>query len=151
MKTFAIAVVVFAFAAGATVAAQDMVEYSHASSTAAASLQGLANKLNASLPKSATQGGPGPRVQTVGPSTSGSAPEPAAKPAPPAVFILTDGKQLESNHYVLTAQDLMIQDGPKPQTIPLSAVNREATVAANQKRGLSLKFPNSTSQMMISF
>ena len=127
-----------------------MVEYSHAASTSAASLQGLANKINGSLQKGA-QSSSGPKVQTVGPSKPGSAPELSSKPTPPALFILSDGKQLESSHYVLTAQNLEIQDGPKPQTIPLSAVNREATTAANQKRGLNLKFPNSTSQMTISF
>jgi hypothetical protein len=151
MKPSAIFVVVFAVAVVASSAAQDMVEYSHIAAKPPVSLQGLANKLNGSLQKSTTQGGSTPQVQTVESSKLGASSEPPAQPTPPALFILADGKQLESSHYVLTAQNLVIQDGPKPQTIPLSALNREATIAANHKRGLNLMFPSSTSQMTISF
>ena len=38
-----------------------------------------------------------------------------------------------------------------PTKVPLSALSRKATVAANQKRGLDLKFPDGTSQMTVSF
>jgi len=151
MKTSVISVFVIAFAGVATSAAQDMVEYSHAATQPAIAVQGLANKINGSMAKKAAPGSSGPQVQTVSPATSGPATDAVAKPTPPALFILADGKQLESSHYYLTAQNLVVEDGPKPQTIPLTALNREATIAANQKRGLDLKFPNSTSQMTISF
>ena len=151
MKTSALAVVVIVFASVATSVAQDMVEYSHAATLPAASLQGLANKVNESLQKAPAKGSSGAQVQTISPAKGGATPEPVAKPTPPALFILADGKQLESSHYFLTAQNLVVEDGPKPQTIPLTALNRDATIAANEKRGINLKFPNSPSQMTISF
>jgi hypothetical protein len=151
MKSAGIALVLIAFAAGATSLAQDMAEYSHAAASAASSVQGLANKLNLTLQKPGTQASSGPQVQTLDSSKPGAHSEAVAKPTPPALFIFADGKQLESSHYVLTAQNLVIQDGPKAQTIPLTAINQQATIIANQKRGLNLKFPTSMSQMTISF
>lgn len=151
MKTKTIAVIVIAFATGGTSLAQDMVEYSHVAAKPPVSLQGLANKIDGSQQKSAAQGGSGPQIQTVPSSKTGAPAETIAQPKPPALFILADGKQVESSHYMLTAQSLVIQDGEKPQTIPLVALNREATITANQKRGLNVKFPNSPSQMTISF
>jgi len=151
MKTKTIAVIVIAFAAGGTSMAQDMVEYSHVAAKPPVSLQGLADKINGSQHKSAAQSGSGPLVQTVPTSKAGAPADTVPKPTPPALFILADGKQLESSHYMVTAQSVVIEDGAKPQTIPLSALNRDATIAANQHRGVNLKFPNSPSQMTISF
>lgn len=162
MKIKAIAVFVFMFLYGLTSYAQDMVEYSHAAAKSAAELNALASKVSGSLQKSAGQTSTEPRLKEIpnspsktpasGASKSTTAAQDAApKPTPPAVFILNDGKQIESSHYLVTAQSVEIQDGAKPQTIPLSALNRNATVAENQKRGLSINVPNSPSQMTISF
>ncbi len=107
MKTTVLSVLVIAFAAGTTSLAQDMVEYSHIAAKPPVGLQGLANKINGSLQKSATQGSSGAQVQTIESTKSGAAPESVAKPTPPALFILSDGKQLESSHYVLTSQSLV--------------------------------------------
>jgi hypothetical protein len=157
MRARAIAVFVFALALGTACLAQDMAEYSHAAAGSAVGLNGLANKLNSTLQKSGPQGSAQPHLQTVpGPKSETSktgavAANAPAKPTPPAIFILKNGKQIESSHYLLTAQDLTIQDAAKPETIPVSELNRDATTTANQKRGLSISIPNSTSQMTVSF
>jgi hypothetical protein len=151
MKSTITAIIMMTLAAGTTGRAQDTAEYSHAVTQSATSLQEWVNRYSGSLQKPAAQGGRGPLVQNIGPAKSGPMTGSAAKPAPPALFVFSDGKQLESSHYVLTAQNVIIQDGPKAQTIPLTAIDREATVTANRKRGLDLKFPDGSSQMTISF
>jgi hypothetical protein len=74
-----------------------------------------------------------------------------AKPTPPAVFILANGQRLESSKYVLTADSLKVGEDDKQQTIPLTQLNVNATLAANHERGIDLKIPTSRTQMMLSF
>jgi hypothetical protein len=128
---------------GFNVAAQDMVEYGHAATKPPVSLQSLANKASASSHKPVTQS----RVQNIDTGKT----LPAAKPTPPAIFILSNGKQLESSHYLMDSNNLVIQETGAEQTIPLSSLDRKATEAANQKRGVNLKIPTSGSQMTLSF
>lgn len=149
MKAVFIPLVAIALGTGCTSAAQDMLEYSHAAAKPPVSVQTLANKTSAALAKAASDK-----------TTSKSAPqdtkvvagkELVGKPTPPAVFILSDGTRLESSHYTLTAENLTVQEGTTERTIPLSALDRKATVSENQKRGLDLKIPTSQSQMTLSF
>lgn len=37
------------------------------------------------------------------------------------------------------------------RTIPLTAINLDATAAANRERGIDLKFPTNKSEIMLSF
>ena len=76
-------------------------------------------------------------------------PVPGSTPA--AVFILFDGERLESSHYLLTVTSLRLQQGETQHTIPLSAVNLNATITANHKRGIDLKIPKNKSEVMLSF
>lgn len=77
--------------------------------------------------------------------------QPVSKPTPPAVFILSNGDRLESSRYVLTADSLLVQQGQTQRTIPLSAVNVDATITANRERGINLTIPKNTSEITLSF
>jgi hypothetical protein len=70
---------------------------------------------------------------------------------PPAVFILSNGDRLESSNYLLTTSSLRVQQGEAQRTIPLNAVNLDATIAANHERGVDLKIPKSKSEIVLSF
>ena len=82
--------------------------------------------------------------------TTPGAQTPAA-PSSPATFILANGDRLESSEYVLSSDSVqLVQDGAR-RTIPISAVNMQATVAANKAKGIELKFPQNKSQLTLSF
>ncbi len=74
----------------------------------------------------------------------------AASPAPPAVFILSSGEKLESSHYLVSSDSVQVEQGGTQRTIPLSALNVDATVAANRARGIDLKIP-AKGQIMLGF
>jgi hypothetical protein len=69
----------------------------------------------------------------------------------PAVFVLANGQQIESSRYVLSDKSLKIDEGSQLRTIPLSAVNIDATVAANQQRGIDMTIPRDNSSLFVSF
>ncbi|HKD83445.1 MAG TPA: hypothetical protein VKB58_01765 [Terriglobales bacterium] len=70
---------------------------------------------------------------------------------PPALFVLNSGEQLESRRYVLSVDSLRIEVGRKQRVIPISALNLEATLAANQERGINLAFPQDRSSLFLGF
>ena len=76
---------------------------------------------------------------------------PGSNPASPAVFILSNGDRLQSSHYLLTVDSLRVQQGRTQRTIPLSAVNLEATMAANHERGIDLEVPENRAQITLGF
>jgi len=73
------------------------------------------------------------------------------KPAPKTVFILADGERFESDHYTIDSQSLHITVGTKKRTIPLSELDRTATMAANRERGVELHIPSGGNQVFIGF
>jgi hypothetical protein len=73
------------------------------------------------------------------------------KPQPPALFVLTNGEKLESRRYVLSADSLQIDIGRKQRTIPISDLNVDATIAANQQRGLDVSIPQDRSSLFVGF
>ncbi len=76
---------------------------------------------------------------------------PPAKPQPPALFVLTNGDRLESRYYLLTADSLRIEVGRQHRTIPLSSLDLDATLAANQQRGIDLRIPRDRNSLFVSF
>ena len=131
---------------------QDVGEYKNPPATPPISFPSrLANSLDKAGNKSTS-----PTMETVKEVPSGQskaqADQPAPKPTPPAVFILSNGETLESSHYVVTADSIRLQQGSGVErTIPLSTLNRDATVAANQKRGINLQIPSNKNQITLSF
>ncbi len=77
--------------------------------------------------------------------------ESASKPSPPAIFILSDGEHLEARRYVVTVDGVRLQQGLKERSIPLSALNLDATVAANHEHGIDLQIPENRNQIMLGF
>lgn len=144
MKPVFIAVVMIALGAGLTTVAQNMVEYSNLATQSPVAQKALANKTGVSSGKSI--------VKTGSPANKAEADNQATpKPTPPAVFILSNGERLESSHYLLTAGTLKIEQAGVERTIPMSAINRNATEAANEQRGIDLKIPKDSGQITLSF
>jgi hypothetical protein len=76
---------------------------------------------------------------------------PLAKPVP-AVFILSDGRRIETQNYTITDSLLTIKDPRRPAVqIPLDQLNVEATLAENHQHGLDLQLPESRSEILIGF
>ena len=73
------------------------------------------------------------------------------KPVPPALFVLTSGEKLESRRYVLSANSLQVDIDRKQRTIPISQLNIDATIAANQQRGIDISFPQDRSSLFLGF
>jgi hypothetical protein len=73
------------------------------------------------------------------------------KPLPPALFVLTNGEKLESRRYVLSADSLQIDVGRRQRTIPISDLNVDATLAANQQRGIDVAIPQDRSSLFVGF
>lgn len=88
-----------------------------------------------------------PKLQEIALPKQDSAP----KPTPPALFVLNDGERIESRRYLLNDRFLQIEAGSKGRTIPLSAVDLEATIAANQQRGINLIIPQGNNSLFLGF
>lgn len=73
------------------------------------------------------------------------------KPQPPALFVLANGEKLESRRYVLSADSLQIDINRKQRTIPLSELNVDAIIAANQQRGIEVSIPQDRSSLFVGF
>ena len=76
---------------------------------------------------------------------------PYAAPAPPAIFVLTNGERLQATEYTLTYESLQLRQGRQVRVIPLTALNLDATVAANREQGLDLQVPENRQQMTLAF
>ena len=98
-----------------------------------------------------SNGGAVAEYKSVGPEAHSAASQAPAAPTPPAIFILTSGERIESSQYTLTAKSLTVEQGDKPRTIPISALNLDATVAANRARGVDIKIPTNKNQIMLGF
>jgi hypothetical protein len=93
-----------------------------------------------------------PKVIEVPPETDAAGKQALpVKPIPPAVFILTNGQQFEAKRYLLTQGSLQVQRGRDQQTIPLNEVNLEATIAANNARGIDLQVPENKNHLTLGF
>lgn len=153
MKASLLALLAVTFGFALAVHAQNMVEYStlstHSAATSAAAARATRHgatqqPIDYSHPASHTaklwqeKHAPGKE-------------QPPAKPALPAVFVLANGERVEAANYFLTVDSLRIEDEGKERTIPMSSLNLNATVAANNERGVNVKIPTDNTQIMLSF
>ncbi len=67
-------------------------------------------------------------------------PRPEAQPMP-AVLVFRDGRQMQVENYVITADRLFTLGPDQHRTIQLSDLDLNATVKANQDRGVSFAVP----------
>jgi len=78
--------------------------------------------------------------------------EPSAQELPPTVFIFANGNQMEARRFTLTSNGLTIDvDSHETRHFPLTALNLQATLAANTERGISLKIPEDRNHIAIGF
>jgi len=75
----------------------------------------------------------------------------ATKPSLPTIFVLTDGQHLQAKRYVLTVDGVRLQQGTKERIIPLSALNLDATLAANHAQGIDLQIPENRNEITLGF
>jgi hypothetical protein len=75
----------------------------------------------------------------------------AAKTLPPTIFILADGERLETRRFVLTASSLCVSIGRRQRTIPVDRLDIDATLTANQERGIDLRIPADRNEISLSF
>ena len=75
----------------------------------------------------------------------------AAKPQPPTLFVFANGEQLEARRYTLTADWLQVEVGRQRRTIALSALDLDATIAANRERGIDLRIPSNPNSIFLGF
>lgn len=76
---------------------------------------------------------------------------PPSKSLPPTVFVLRNGERLEAYHYAIMEGSLRIAVDGKQRTIPVAALDRKATIAANHERGIDLKIPTNQSEIVLGF
>lgn len=82
------------------------------------------------------------------PQARNSAP---VKPSPKTIFVMANGERFESDNYTLDASSLRVAVDGQMRSIPLSALNVNATITANHERGIDLKIPKSRSELVIAF
>lgn len=68
-----------------------------------------------------------------------------------AIFVFTDGNRIESDDYLITKDALFINKDGQKTRYPINTVNRDATKAANQSRGVDIIFPKSKSEFNLDF
>jgi hypothetical protein len=90
---------------------------------------------------------PEPKVIEI-PAVANQAP---AKPAPPTIFILSNGERLETKRFLLRANDLSVMIDRRQRTIPLDQLDLDATVAANRDRGITLEIPLDPNEISLRF
>jgi hypothetical protein len=75
----------------------------------------------------------------------------AVKMLPPTIFILANGERLETRRFLLTASNLSFSIDRRQRTIPLDRLDLDATIAANQERGIDLRIPTDRNEISLSF
>jgi hypothetical protein len=75
----------------------------------------------------------------------------AVKMLPPTIFILANGERLETRRFLLTANNLSFSIDRRQRTIPLDGLDLDATIAANQERGIDLRIPADRNEISLSF
>jgi hypothetical protein len=73
------------------------------------------------------------------------------KPIPKTIFILANGEQLESDHYVIGAGFLDATVAGEQRHIALAALDTKKTIALNHAHGVDLKLPTSKNEVFLGF
>jgi hypothetical protein len=151
-------VVVVLLATGTAMLGQDSVEYGKLPmvppklpSATSALASRIGNQNGAPKSPSVVNIPPAEKERAAQPASPQSAVPSGAVASPAAIFILANGDRLESGEYTLTAESVQVVQNGVHRTIPISAVNVPATLAANKQRGIDLKMPANKSQMVLAF
>jgi hypothetical protein len=76
---------------------------------------------------------------------------PTEQPGPPTIFVFKNGERVEARRYTMTQNTLRLGDDGQKRNVALVMLDRDATVAANQQRGIQLQFPTDSNRMVLSF
>ena len=76
---------------------------------------------------------------------------PEARRVPATLFVLKNGERLESHSYLLSVQSLQIEVGRQRRIIPISTLDLDATLAANQDRGIEVTIPSDRNTVFLGF
>jgi hypothetical protein len=90
-----------------------------------------------------------PKAQVI--EIPGAANSTAAKMLPPTVFILANGERLETRRFTLTASNLSFSINGQQRTLSRDLLDLDATITANQKRGINLRVPADRNEISLSF
>jgi hypothetical protein len=99
----------------------------------------------------AAQESSAPIVKGKKPAMAQAEPISTPSPVPATLFILRDGQRIEARRYLLTVSSLQFEQDGNKRKIPMSAVNVEATVAANRERGLHFVMPQNDAEITLGF
>jgi len=67
------------------------------------------------------------------------------------MFVLHNGKRLETERFVLTVHSLTINMDRRERVIPIEALDLGGTTAANRERGINLRIPADRNEISLSF
>ncbi len=73
------------------------------------------------------------------------------RPKVVAVFVFTNGNRIESDDYLITKDAVFINKDGKKTRYPINTIDRAATTAANEARGVVIAFPRSKSEFNLDF
>jgi cytochrome c biogenesis protein CcmG/thiol:disulfide interchange protein DsbE len=133
-----------------------------ASRSGAAGEQGLRYMLSRAEQPSPKPG----RTQTAdrgAPPSAGSGPSPQwtfvsggqsflpKKPIPKTIFVLTNGEQLESDHYVIGGGFVDVTVAGEQRHIALASLDTKKTIALNHQHGVDLKLPTGKNEVFLGF
>lgn len=68
-----------------------------------------------------------------------------------AVFVFTNGNRIECDDYLITKDAVFINKDGQKTRYPINTVDRAATKAANESRGVDIVFPKSKSEFNLDF
>ncbi len=92
-------------------------------------------------------GGPSPQWTIV----SGGQSSLPKKPIPKTIFVLMNGEQLESNHYVIGGGFVDVTVAGEQRRIAFTSLDTRKTIALNHAHGVDLKFPTSKNEVFLGF
>lgn len=75
----------------------------------------------------------------------------AQHPRVAAVFVFTNGHRIESDDYLITKDALFINKDGQKTRYQINSLDRAATKAANEGRGVDVLFPKSKSEFNLDF
>jgi hypothetical protein len=75
----------------------------------------------------------------------------AFQPERVTVFVLKDGTRIYTRRYMLTTQALSVSIGQQERLFPFSALDVDATLAANRDQRIALRIPADAGEVALGF
>jgi hypothetical protein len=89
----------------------------------------------------------GPKITEL-PATTKAA---NSAPSQPAMFILTSGERIETRQYLVAFDHVELTVDRQSRSLPLSALDVNATLEADRKRGIDLRIPAGHNEISLGF